>query len=148
MITKNEEYVLSVALANENIASEIAARVIDATPADAAAAQAILDVIDSNEKEEKQIEEYLIVALASRKHGKEIKEQLDLVVECLGYQAADDVANNAALNAAQAKIKALSKEAKEYMVVAMANRSIAESVAAKIDAAGEAAKAIVDAVAP
>lgn len=148
MITKNEEYVLSVALANENIASEIAARVIDATPADAAAAQAILDVIDSNEKEEKQIEEYLIVALASRKHGKEIKEQLDLVVECLGYQAADDVANNAALNAAQAKIKALSKEAKEYMIVAMANRSIAESVAAKIDAAGEAAKAIADAVAP
>ena len=148
MITKNEEYVLGVALANERVASEIVARVIDATPADAAAAQAILDVIDSNEKEEKQIEEYLIVALASRKHGKEIKEQLDLVVECLGYQAADDVANNAALNAAQAKIKALSKEAKEYMVVAMANRSIAESVAAKIDAAGEAAKAIVDAVAP
>lgn len=148
MITKNEEYVLGVALANEGVASEIVARVIDSTPADAAAAQAILDVIDSNEKEEKKIEEYLIVALASRKHGKEIKEQLDLVVECLGYQAADDVANNAALNAAQAKIKALSKEAKEYMVVAMANRSIAESVAAKIDAAGEAAKAIVDAVAP
>jgi hypothetical protein len=145
MITKNEEYVLSVALANENIASEIAARVIDATPADAAAAQAILDVIDSNEKEEKQIEEYLIVALTNRKHGKEIKEQLDLVVECLGYQAADDVGNNAALNAAQAKIAPLSKEAKEYLVVAMANRSIAESVAAKIDAAGVAAAAIADA---
>jgi threonine dehydrogenase-like Zn-dependent dehydrogenase len=145
MITKNEEYVLSVALANENIASEIAARVIDATPADAAAAQAILDVIDSNEKEEKQIEEYLIVALANRKHGKEIKKQLDLVVECLGYQAADSAANNAALNAAQAEIKALSKEAKEYLVVAMANRSIAESVAAKIDAAGVAAAAIADA---
>jgi hypothetical protein len=148
MITKNEEYVLSVALANENIASEIAARVIDATPADAAAAQAILDVIDSNEKEEKQIEEYLIVALTNRKHGKEIKEQLDLVVECLGYQAADDVGNNAALNAAQAKIAPLSKEAKEYLVVAMANRSIAESIAAKIDAAGVAAAAIADAVAP
>jgi hypothetical protein len=144
MITKNEEYVLSVALANENIASEIAARVIDATPADAAAAQAILDVIDSNEKEEKQIEEYLIVALTNRKHGKEIKEQLDLVVECLGYQAADDVGNNAALNAAQAKIAPLSKEAKEYLVVAMANRSIAESIAAKIDAAGVAAAAIAE----
>jgi hypothetical protein len=146
MITKKEEFVLGVALANERVASEIVARVIDATPADAAAAQAILDVIDSNEKEEKQIEEYLIVALTNRKHAKEIKEQLDLVVECLGYQAADDVANNVALNAAQAKIKPLSKEAKEYLTVAMANRSVAESVATKIDASGVAAAAIADAV--
>lgn len=145
MISKNEEFVLGIALANENIASEIAARVIDATPANAAAAQAILDVIDSNKKEEKQIEEYLIVALTSRKYAKEIKEQLDLVVECLGYQAADDVANNAALNAAQAKIKPLSKEAKEYLVIAIANRSIAESVAAKIDASGSAVADIADA---
>lgn len=146
MITKNEEYVLGVALSNENIASEIVARVIDATPADAAAAQAILDVIDSSEKEEKQIEEYLIVALTNRKYAKEIKTQLDLVKECLEWQAADLAANNAALNAAQAQIAELSKEAREYMVVALANRSIAESIADKIDASGAAAAAIPDSI--
>jgi hypothetical protein len=146
MISKNEEYVLGITLANERVASEIVARVIDATPADAAAAQAILDIIDSNEAEEKQIEEYLIVALTNRKHGKEIKKQLDLVVECLEWQALDNVANNAALNAAQAEIQELSKQAKEYLVVACANRSIAQSIAAKIDASGEAAKAIADAI--
>jgi hypothetical protein len=135
-----------VALSNERIASEIVARVIDATPADAAAAQAILDVIDSSDKEEKEIQEYLTVALTSRKYAEEIKEQLDLTVECLEYQAADDIANNAALNAAQAKIQELSKEAKEYMTVALANRSIAESIAAKIDASGVAAAAIADAI--
>jgi len=146
MINKNEEYVLGVALANERVASEIVARVIDATPADAAAAQAILDVVSPSEKESKEIKEYLIVALTSRKYGEEIAEQLELVVECLEYQAANDVANNAALNAAQAKVAALSKEAKEYLVVACANRAVAQSVAAKIDASGEAVKAIADAV--
>jgi len=146
MITENEEYVLGIALANENVASEIVARVIDATPADSAAAQAILDVIDSSDKEEDQIQEYLTVALANRRVAAEIKEQLDLVRECLGYQAADDVANNAALNAAQAQVAALSDEAREYLVVALANRAIAESIADKIDASGEAAKAIADAV--
>jgi hypothetical protein len=146
MIDKNEEYVLGVALANERVASEIVARVIDATPADAAAAQAILDVIDSNEKEEAQIEEYLIVALTNRKYAKEIKAQLDLVVECLEYQAANSIANNAALNAAQAQIAELSAETREYLVVALANRSIAESIADKIDASGAAAAAIADAI--
>lgn len=146
MIDKNEEYVLGVALANESVAAEVVARVIDATPADAAAAQAILDVISPSKKESKQIEEYLIVALTNRKHGKEIAEQLELVIECLQWQAIDLAANNAALNAAQAKIKALSKEAKEYLVVACANRAIASSIAAKIDASGEAAKAIPDSI--
>lgn len=146
MINENEEYVLGIALANERIASEIVARVIDATPADAAAAQAILDVIDSSEKEEDQIEEYLIAALANRKHAKEIKAQLDLVVECLEYQAADNAANNAALNAAQAQIAELSNNAREYLIVSLANKSIAESIADQIDASGAFAAAIADAV--
>ena len=146
MIDKNEEYVLGVALANERVASEIVARVIDATPADAAAAQDILDVISPSEKESKEIREYLIVALTSRKYGEEIAEQLELVVECLEYQAADDVANNAALNAAQAKLKALSNEAKEYLVVACANRAIANSIAVKVNSAASFAALIPDAI--
>lgn len=146
MISQKEEFYLTTALTNRRLASEIVARVIDATPADAAAAQAILDVISNSEKEEKQIEQYLIIALTSRRHGKEIADQLKLIVECLGYQAADDTANNAALNAAQAKMVSLSKETKERLVIAMANRAIAKSVADKIDAAIAAAAAIPDAV--
>lgn len=146
MINQNEEFVLGIALANKKIASEIVARVIDATPADAAAAQAILDVIDSSEKEEKQIEEYLIVALTNRRLGKEIADKLNLIVDCLEFQAADSIANNDALNAKQEELLPLSEEAREYLVIAMANRSIAKSVADKIDAAIAAAAAIPDAV--
>lgn len=146
MISKNEEFVLTVALASKKVASEIVARVIDVTPADAAAAQAILDVISSSEKEEKQIEEYMIIALTSRRHGKEISDKLKLIVECLELQAADSTANNAALNAKQAQLLPISQEARERMVIAMANRAIAKSVADKMDAAIAAAAAIPDAV--
>jgi hypothetical protein len=146
MISENEEFILTVALASKKVASEIVARVIDATPADAAAAQAILDVISNSEKEEKQIEEYMIIALTSRRHGKEIADKLKLIVECLELQAADSTANNAALNAKQASLVSLSQEARERMVIAMANRAIAKSVADKMDAAIAAAAAIPDAV--
>jgi hypothetical protein len=146
MISKHEEFVLGVALANEKIASEIVARVIDAVPADAAAAQAILDIIKTSEKEKKQIKEYLIIALTSKKYGEELATKLELIVECLEYQAANSTANNTALNAAQAKILPLSKETKEHLTICVANKVIAESVAAKIDAAGDVAAAIPDAV--
>ena len=146
MISENEEKVLTIALSNERIASEIVARVIDATPANAAAAQAILDVITPSEKESKEIEEYLIVALTNRNVGKEIAGQLELIVECLEYQAADSTANNAALNAAQALLVNLSDQAREYLVVALANKLIAESIADQIDLASQSAAAIADAV--
>lgn len=145
MISKQDEVVLTVALTNEKIASEIVARVIDAS-ADPAAAQALLAVISDSAKERKQIREYLTVALTSRKYADEIADQLELVVECLTYQAADDVANNTALAAAQAKIKALSKEAKEYLVVALANRAVAARIAAAVDASGQVAAGIAAAI--
>ena len=135
MISKDEEFVLGVAITNERIASDIDARVIDATPANPAAAQAILDVVDPSEKESKEIEEYLIVALTNRTYGKEIAEQLDLIVECLEYQAANSAANNTALNAAQAKLAPLSSGASEYMIVSLANRPIANSIVSQIDVA-------------
>lgn len=145
MIDKNEEYVLATALASESIASEVVARVIDATPASAPAAQALLDVIDSSEKEEKEIREYLIVATAKRSSGNEIADQLELVVECLEAQALG-IPGNAALNAAQAKLANLSDEAKEILVITIANRTISDSIASKIDIATQSAAAIADAV--
>jgi len=145
MISKNDEYILAVALSNERIASEVVARAIDAS-ADAAAAQAALDIITDSAKERKEIREYLIVATASRSVGEEIAEQQEIVVECLEYQAAANIANNAALNAAQAKVKALSAKAREYLIVAMANRAAANRVADEIDAAGAVAAGIADAI--
>ena len=145
MISENEEKVLAIALSNERIASEIVARVIDTLPANAAAAQAILDVITPSEKESKEIEEYLIVSMTNRKHGKEIAEQLDLIVECLQAQALG-LAGNAALNAAQAKLRVLSKEAKEYLVIACASKKIGESIHSQISLASAIATQIADAV--
>lgn len=146
MISKSEERVLAIAITNAKLASEIVARVIEATPADPAAAQAILDVISNSKEEERKIEEYLIVALTSRRFGKEISDKLKLIVECLQLQAEDLTANNAALNEKQALLLPLSSEARERLVIAMANRAIAKSVADKIDAAMAAAAAIPDAV--
>jgi hypothetical protein len=146
MIDKNEERVLGIAIANAKIASEIVARVIDVTPADEAAAQAILDVISNSKKEEDEIEEYLIIALTSRRHGKEISDKLKLIVECLELQAANSVDNNDALNAKQELLIPLSEETKERLVVAIANRVIASSIAEKIDTAIAAAAGISDAV--
>lgn len=145
MISKKEEEVLAVALAKEEVASEIVARVIDATPANAAAAQAILDIIKPSEKAKKEIEEYLIVSLTSRKYGKEIAEQLDLIVQCLEAQT-KGLAGNAALNAAQAQLKPLSKESKEYLVICIANRPISKSIASQIDVATAQALNIADAI--
>jgi len=219
MISKKDEYVLGVALASEKMAAEIVARVIDAMPQVAVAAQfegqvagmttdvtvdadnagsagnitleadevkdideliadwnaanpnntvslsdgdgsqvpeedielsggvdantqEVLAIISDSEQERKQIEEYLIVACASRKAGKEIAEQLNLIVDCLKLQDAADPANNAALAAAQAKISAFSKETREIFIVACANRSVAKNILDAIESAGQIAAAI------
>ena len=145
MISRDDEYILSTAISNERIASEIVSRMIEAS-ANPAAAIAALAIIDDSAKEKKENREYLIVATASRSVGDEIADQQELVVECLEYQAADIVGNNAALNAAQAKISPLSAKAREYLIVAMANRAAANRVADAIDAAGVVAAGIIDAV--
>ena len=145
MISSSDEAILTVAIANERIASEIVARVIDAS-ADAAAAAALLAIISDSAKEKAEIEEYLIVAMANRSAAKEITAQLDLVIECLEYQAADSTGNNAALNAAQAQVAALSDSTKEILVVAIANRAAADRISAAIDASGAVAAGIADAV--
>jgi len=145
MISKQDEVVLTVALSNERIASEVSARIIDAS-ANAASATAILAVISDSAKERKEIREYLTVALCNRAVADEVATQLELVVECLGYQAAEAAGDNAALNAAQAKIKALSSQAKEYITVAIANRAVASRIVSAIDASGQVAAGIADAV--
>jgi hypothetical protein len=104
--------------------------------------QEVLAVISDSEQERKMIEEYLIVACASRKAGKEISAQLNSIVDCLKFQDANDPANNAALAAAQAKIAPFSKEAREIFTVACANRSVAKNILDAIEAAGQIAASI------
>ena len=144
MISKSDEAILTVAISNERIASEIVARVIDAS-ADIAAATALLEVISDSAKERKEIEEYLIVATASRTAGKEIAGQLNAVVECLEAQKLG-IPGNAALTAAQAKIAALSDSTKEILVVTVANRASAARISAEIDASGAVAAGIAQAI--
>ena len=74
MLSENTAYILEVALANEKIADEVAARLISTAPADAAAAQAILDILDLGYNE--KIEEYLTIALTNRAAGKEISQKI------------------------------------------------------------------------
>lgn len=95
MLSENTAYVLEVAIANAKLADEIAARLIDAAPADASAAQAILDILDSSLN--KQIEEYLIVALASRSSGRELSSKINGLIAVLEAQAnGDEIAATAA----------------------------------------------------
>ncbi len=150
MISKSDEAILTVAITNERIASEIVARAIDAS-ADPAAAIALLAVISDSAEEKREIQEYLTVALANRSAASEISAQLDLIIECLQYQAnqatntaGDNIIENPLLNAAQAKIANLSASTKEILVVCMANRASAGRIADAIDAAGVVAAGIAD----
>lgn len=150
MISKKDEAILTVALTNERIASEIATRTTGAGQGAGLAAVADaadkLAIIDDSEKEKKEIREYLTVALASRTAANEIADQLELFVEILEYQAANVLGNNTALNAAQDKLAPLSSATREILVVAMANRAAATRVADEIDASGTSLAAVVDAV--
>lgn len=128
MFNKEQEYLLEVFLTNKSVVKKITNRIVTEAPADAAAAQAILDIIKPSKKDEKQIEEYLIVALANEKYGKEISNQLKLTVKCLEYQAANDTVN---LEICQSQMAPLSKECEEYLIVAMTNKAIAQNFTSK-----------------
>jgi hypothetical protein len=141
MISKEEEYVLGIMLSNEKIATEIVARTINTMP-EISNVKEVLAVISDSKQERKQIEEYLVVACANAKAGKEIAEQLNLIVDCLKFQDANDPANNAALAATQSKINSFSKKTREIFTVACANRFVAKNVLDAIESAGQIAAAI------
>lgn len=98
MLSKNTEYRLDHAVTDDKIGDEISARLISATPADAAEAQAVLDLLD--ERRNKAIEERLIVALAGDRQGaagRELAKKINGMVAVLKAQAdGDEVAATAA----------------------------------------------------
>jgi hypothetical protein len=85
MLSKSAKEILIVCMANRKLGSEVAARLIDATPANAAAAQAVLSGLAKSEN--KRVEEYLIVALANRKAGQELSKKINGMVAVLEAKA-------------------------------------------------------------
>lgn len=89
MLTKNAESRLDHAIAEDQLGDEVAARlVVDSTPADAAAATAILQLLDS--KKNSEIAEWLTVGLAGDgdgESGKEISKKLNGMVSVLQAKA-------------------------------------------------------------
>jgi hypothetical protein len=140
MLSKNTEYILEVALTNAKLADEIAARVaVDTSPADGAAAQAILDILD--EKSNKKVEEYLIVALASKPAGREIAKKLNGIITVLKAFAADESTDPVAEKAAMGADK-MSDYAFEHLVVAMASKPAATEFKVAYDAMIDAVQGI------
>ena len=87
MLSKDTEFRLDHAVTDEKIGEEIAARVeVSSTPADKAAAQAILNVLDESKSD--SIDERMKVALAGDgSKGEEIAKKVNGMVEVLKAKA-------------------------------------------------------------
>jgi hypothetical protein len=148
MITKEEQHVLDVAIANERIADEIVARFnIGEGPIVDTVAIELLAVIKPTEKTSKEIREYLIVALANEEYGNEIADQLDAIVEVLEVTVdATSPDFGPKLRVAQNKLKPLSAGAKKALEIACANEAISKSIAQNIYVGQNAAYTIINIV--
>lgn len=98
MLSKDTEFRLDHAVTDDKLGDEISARLISVTPADASAAQAVLDLLD--ETKNKAIEERLVIACAGDRQGaagKELAKKINGMIAVLKAQAnGDDVAAEAA----------------------------------------------------
>ena len=91
MLSKDTEFRLDHAVTDEKIGDEISARLISSTPADAAEAQAILDILDVSKN--KEISSRLFTALSGDGNGaagKEIAQKINGMVAVLEAQANGD----------------------------------------------------------
>jgi hypothetical protein len=80
MLSKDTEFRLDLAMTDDKVGGEIAARVeVTSAPVDAAAAQAILDILDRDK--EASIEERLFVGLAGDGNGSSGKELSKKIVK-------------------------------------------------------------------
>lgn len=146
MMTKNEEFILGVALTDEKIASEIVVRVIPHTPEDPQEAQEFLNIIQTSPEEEQYLEERLIMNITNKDHAKEFVCKLNLIVRCLELQAINCKENNEQLKKIQNQIYPLSKKTTESLISLLTNKQIGYSIVDKINAAGNFAKNIPGAI--
>lgn len=100
MLSNDTAFRLDHAVTSEKVGDEIAARLINTTPANASEAQDILDVLDLSAKMEADIAERLFVGLAgdaNGRAGRELAQKINGMVDVLKAQAnGDDVAAVAA----------------------------------------------------
>lgn len=87
MLSQQAKDILTVALANDSLADEAAARMITETPVDPEASADILETLDSSVRMKKALEEVFVVALADREAGLEIAQKLQKGVEVLQAHA-------------------------------------------------------------
>lgn len=90
MLSQDTAFRLDHAVTDDKVGDEIAARLIDTTPANAAAAQAILDILDLSDKMEAQIAERLFVGLAgdaNGRAGRELAQKINGMVSVLQAKA-------------------------------------------------------------
>lgn len=90
MLSQDTSYRLDHAVTDDKVGDEIAARLISATPADSAAAQAVLDILDISAKMQKSIDERLFTALAgdaNGRAGKELAKKINGMVAVLQAKA-------------------------------------------------------------
>jgi hypothetical protein len=145
MLSKDANYRLDHAVTDDKVGDEIAARLISATPADDAAAQAILNILDTSDKMNKSIAERLYTGLAGDHDGaagKEISQKLIAMVAVLKAAAAAD---DAAVVAAQAAMGSESMSASTYDCLkhAMGDEVTATEIRTAYDAMIVAVQAIV-----
>ena len=80
MLSSSTEFRLDHMVTDDKIGDEISARLISTTPANAGAAQAVLDLLDISKKTQKSIEERLFTGLAGDGNwasGKEISKKIE-----------------------------------------------------------------------
>lgn len=90
MLSQDTAHRLDHAVTDDKVGDEIAARLIDTTPVNAGAAQAILDILDLSPKMEASIAERLFTGLAGDadgRAGKEIARKVNGMVAVLKAQA-------------------------------------------------------------
>jgi len=90
MLSQDAAYRLDHAVTDDKVGDEIAARLISSTPANPAAAQAILDILDSSDKMNASIAERLYNGLAGDaegRAGRELSKKINGMVAVLQAKA-------------------------------------------------------------
>lgn len=90
MLSKDTEFRLDHAVTDDKVGDEISARLISTTPASPAAAQAVLDILDTSPKMVASIAERLFVGLAGDDNGaagRELAKKINGMVDVLKAKA-------------------------------------------------------------
>jgi hypothetical protein len=135
----SEERVLTVTIANREVAEEIIARILSIPSVVGGLSPNnsvnYLNTLKPTKEESDKIRRYLVVALASEEHGNAIADQLDAIVDILEkYSNNAPSVTNKPLDFLEAKkpLKKLSDETLRVLKIACASDKISQSVADKI----------------